>query len=298
MIEEYKIGTPELELKFLNLGAAITEINFRGKNRVLSFRELNAYSDNQMYLGAIVGRTAGRIKDGLYPKGVLPLNFMGKHNLHGNSLNTKLYDVQILDESSALLTLIDKAGAYNGDLKISIKFTVKGSRLYQEIIGNATEETLINITNHTYFNLNGEGSILNHKLKIGAEQVGVLNEEMITKKFTNVDGTAFDFRVMKKIEDSMRMGDSQFKISGLIDHPFKLTGNIELEGENCRLLISTNQPFVVCYAGSQIEAETNPLANNKNKNYVGICLETQKCPGDIELTKEFFSITEYEFLEK
>lgn len=293
-IREYVLQNDDLEVKFLNLGAIITEINFKGINRVLRFEELSAYANNTMYLGAIVGRTAGRIKDGVFSTGQLSKNYLGKHNLHGNDLNKCLYDVQLFD-NYAVLKYTDLEGDYPGDLDIEIKFELKDNSLLQTIKAECNKPTLINMTNHTYFNLNGEGSILDHELKISANKVGILNTEMLTEGLADVDNTAFDFRNNKVIEKALIQGDPQFKISGFIDHPYLLTGDIKLKGKNCTLTIETNQPYVVAYLGSQISTEPNKLLNNQNNNYVGLCLEPQKCPGDIELVDTYVSNTLYRF---
>lgn len=296
-IKEYTIKSNSLEVKFLNLGAIITEINYKGKNRVLKFENYDAYRNNTMYLGAVVGRTAGRIKGGLYEKGQLEKNFINKHNLHGNDLNKVYYTVEQI-ENSAILKYTDPAADYVGNLNIEVEYEIVDNVLYQKIKGISDRPTLINMTNHTYFNLNGIDTILNHNLQINANKVGKLDEEMITTKFVDVANTAFDFRQQRKIKSSLKQGNPQFKISGFIDHPFKLEGNIALVGEDCKLEILTNQPYVVVYAGSQIETEANDLENDMNHKYAGICLETQKCPGDIELITSYESNTKYRFSTK
>lgn len=293
-IKEYAIKSDNLEVKFLNLGAIITEINYKGKNRVLNFENYDSYKDNSMYLGAIVGRTAGRIRDGVYPGGKLKLNFLNKHNLHGNDLNCKYYDVE-LKQNGAILRLTDLEGEYLGDAMFEVEYKINDRELTQTIKGISNKPTLMNMTNHTYFNLNSDKEILNHNLQIDANKVGQLDGEMITTKFVDVVNTAFDFRQSRKIKSSLEQGDPQFEISGFIDHPFMLEGNIALAGEDCKLEILTNQPYVVVYAGSQIERETNVLENDMNHKFAGICLETQKCPGDIELITEYESITKYKF---
>lgn len=297
-IVEYTLKKGSLEVKFLNLGAIITEINYKGINRVLRFKKLDSYLNNTMYLGAIVGRTAGRIENGVFPGGKLQTNFLNKHNLHGNDMHLKYYNVDMIDESTATLSVIDSEGEYPGDLDVSIKYSILNDSLNQEILARSTAMTPINMTNHTYFNLNGTGTILDHQLQIDSTQVGILNHEMITSDFGNVAKTAFDFRHNRVIRTSLEQGDDQFEISGFIDHPYKLDGLIQLLGNDCRMTIKTNQPYVVAYLGSQIDAEMNELLNSSGKKYSALCLETQKCPGDTELVDEYYSITQYEFKDK
>lgn len=293
-IEEYTIANDELEIKFLNLGAIITEVNYKGKNRVLRFEDLSSYQNNVMYLGAIVGRTAGRIKDGKFAGGVLPRNYLGKHNLHGNNLNLRFYEVTITNDQ-AQLKYTDCEAEYPGELDITITFTLNENSLHQEIKCESTKPTLVNMTNHTYFNLNGSGSILDHSLEINASNVGILDNEMITIGLSDVTNTAFDFKAKRKISDAMKQGDDQFQISGFIDHPYLLKGNVVLYGDEIKMEIETNQPYLVAYLGSQIANEQNKLRNNHNQNYVGLCLETQKKPGDIDLITNYYSSTLFSF---
>lgn len=296
-IVEYTISNQDIEVKVLNLGAIITEINYKGKNRVLKFSDYQSYLNNTMYLGSIVGRTAGRIKDGKFEGGSLPLNYIGKHNLHGNDLNKLFYKVKQSNQR-LILTAIDYENDYPGDLDIEICYSLENSTLKQEIKCSSNKPTLINMTNHTYFNLDTKNPILDLNLKIESEEVGVLNDEMITTDLQAVANTAFDFRNSRLIADSLKQGDEQFAISGFIDHPFKLKGDVCLESKDCKMKIETNMPYVVGYFGSQIESETKHLENVPNKNYYGICLETQKCPGDTELVTTFYSQTNYQFTSK
>lgn len=293
-IKEYTISNEILEVKFLNLGAVITEINFKGINRVLKFKDLTAYLDNTMYLGATVGRTAGRIKNGTIEQGQLCKNFLGKHNLHGNNLHQVFYDVK-LTQDSAKLSYTDPEGEYPGNLQIEIQFKIENNKLIQTIDATSDKPTLINFTNHTYFNLNGTGKMLTHELMIDSNSVAKLNEEYIIDDFVPVENTAFDFNQSHPILDALIKGDKQFLITGFIDHPYQLEGNLQLKGDDCMMVIDTNQKFLVAYLGSQIANESNKLENNINENYVGLCLETQKCPGDLEMVTEYAYKTAYTF---
>lgn len=294
-IKEYSIKKGDLEVKFLNLGAVITEINYKHINRVIKFEKLSAYLENSMYLGAVVGRTAGRIKNGQFSDGQLSRNFLNKHNLHGNGMHIKFYDVKLIDQSTAVLSVVDPEGDYPGNLNLELKYSIDNNSLHQEITGSCDKPTLINMTNHTYFNLNGNGTILDHQLQINSQRVGVLNDEMLTVDLIDVDGSAFDFNQHRVIRDALDQGDKQFAITGFIDHPFELNGNMELIGNDCSMVVETNQPYVVGYFGSQISNETNLFKNNQITNYAGLCLETQKCPGDIQLISDYYSSTKFIF---
>ncbi len=291
-IVEYTIQKGNYKLKFLNIGAVITEYSYKNQNIVLAFKDYESYRNNSTYLGSIVGRSAGRIRDGEIEGWRLPLNQDRKHNLHGNDLHYRFYDVAV-KESSAVLTLVDPEGDFPGNATIGVKYSLTEDGLIQEISATSDKPTVFNMTNHSYFNLNHNTSILNHKLQIEADQVLQLDEDLLPIGTIEVAGTAFDFNTPKQINDALEQGHDQFKYTKFIDHPFKLTGKIGLENDELKLEIETDQDYVVVYAGNYIGDETNRLKCDMNKDYYAICLETQAAPGNCDLTTEYKSITKY-----
>lgn len=291
-IKEYTIINGEMKLSVLNIGAVITEFSKAGNNIVLKFEDYNSYLDNSTYLGSIVGRSAGRIRDAKLKNWNIPVNFNGKHNLHGNDLHYKFYDVKV-NENSIELTLEDAEGEFPGNALIKVVYTLTETSLIQEIFGESDKPTVFNLTNHAYFSLDSSKSILENSLKIDADIVHELDCDLLPVGDITVDGTAFDFKTNRQIRDSFNQGHDQFEYSKYIDHPFKLNGNVELSCNDTKLTITTNQPYVVAYLGNYLGDEQNKLANNLNKDYQSICLETQKKPGDTELVTGYYSKTEY-----
>lgn len=291
-IVEYTITNGDMELSVLNVGAVITEFSKAGKNIVLRFEDYNSYLDNSTYLGSIVGRSAGRIRDAKIEDWNIPVNFNNKHNLHGNDLHYKFYDVKVSDNSIEL-SLEDPEGDFPGNATIKVIYTLTETSLIQEIYGNSDKPTIFNMTNHAYFSLDSNKSILDHSLKIEADRVHELDEDLLPVGDINVGGTAFDFNDSRVIGDSFKQGHDQFKYSKYIDHPYKLNGDVELSCGDSKLSITTNQPYLIAYLGNYLGDETNKLSNNQNKDYQSICLETQKKPGDTELVTDYYSKTEY-----
>lgn len=295
-IKEYQIEYDNFKLKFLNIGAVITEFSYKGHNIVLNFKEFEGYQENSTFLGSIVGRSAGRIRDGKIDGWQLPKNQDGKHNLHGNGLHYKLYDVQIIG-SSAILTLNDPEGDFPGNAQIQIKYTLSDQGLVQEFNANSDKPTVFNMTNHSYFNLNGNDEILEHQLQIESDIVLELDEDLLPIGELAVEGTAFDFNTPKQIKVAKEQGHDQFKYSKFIDHPYKLKGAITLLGEKLKLEIDTDQDFVVVYCGNYLGDESNLINGDMNNDYYAICLETQHAPGSTSLVTEYSSKTIYKLSE-
>lgn len=292
-IIEYELKYGDYKLKFLNIGAVITELSYKENNLVLSFEDLESYRNNSTFMGSVVGRSAGRIRDGKLEGWTLPLNQDGKHNLHGNHIHYKFYGVEI-EGQSATLTLNDPEGDFPGNAVITIKYELSENGLTQTFVAKSDKPTVFNMTNHSYFNL-GKESILEHKLYISSDTVLELDEDLLPIGTINVNGTAFDFNETKQIGKSKALGHDQFKYSKFIDHPYELKDEktIILSNDSLKLEITTDQDYLVVYCGNYIGDEQNKLKNDMNKDYHAICLETQAAPGTTDLVTEYKAVTNY-----
>lgn len=292
-IKEYCLECGDYRLKFLNIGAVITEYSYKDNNVVLSFENLESYKKNSTFMGSVVGRSAGRIRDGKIEGGTLPLNQDGKHNLHGGDIHYKFYDVEI-DEATATLTLNDPEGDFPGNAVITIKYELSENGLTQTLVAKSDKPTVFNMTNHSYFNL-GQDRILEHKLCISSDTVLELDEDLLPVGRIDVTGTAFDFNEPKQIGKAKEEGHDQFKYSKFIDHPYKLNGDkaIALSNDSLKLEITTDQDYLVVYCGNYLGDEQNILKDDMNKDYHAICLETQAAPGATDLVSEYKAITNY-----
>lgn len=293
-VREYTVRNGDMEFSFLNLGAVTTSIKYKGHELALRFDEYDGYFGNMSSLGGIIGRTAGRIRDGKLKNWQLPLNQDGKHNLHGSGQHFEFYGVDI-HENVIELKRYDKEGKFPGNANIFIRFTVETNRIIQEFICNSDTPTVFNMTNHTYFNLNGGGTILDHELLIESNSIWNLDNDLLPVEERNVEGTAFDFNQPKAIRKALNQGDEQFKYSKFIDHPFKLNGDIKLSNGKIEMCIETNQNYLVVYGGNYLGDEQHKLRGNNNIDYNGICLETQEKPNTTDLTTDYYARTEYNF---
>ncbi len=284
------LANDELEVKLSNIGATIVSIKFDNAQMVLSPDDLNYYKTNEAFLGTIVGRTAGRIKYGQFYLNnkmyQLPKNFLNQHNLHGNELHQKMYDYKV-DKNSVTFTYIDKEGVYPGKLEVKITYILKGNQLECIIEAIPDKDTIVNMTNHTYFNLNMNKSVLDQEILIPANEVWYLDKDSLPLKSVDVTNTPFDFRKQVKL-GKQKVQHEQFDKVGFIDHPFKLDNSKDIilydPDTKRKLLITTNQEFVVCYSGNYLAQENFTFDNKKLFKHQAICFEPQALPNAINTT--------------
>lgn len=292
-IVEYELSYKGYKLKVLNIGATITEYSLDGHNICLSFSDIEAYRNNELYAGCVVGRTAGRIKGGKVGDWELPKNYHEIHNHHGNGLHIAYYNVELTD-NQIVCTLQDPEGDYPGNANIKVVYTLDNNGLTQEIIADSDKPTLFNFTNHSYFNLDLGKSVLDHNLQIDSSSYAHLDEEMFAVEDRDVRGTAFDFRQARTIGSTFDLDDcGQFGYTKFIDHPFKLDGGLTYSNEVYKLEIDTNCDYAVIYAANYLGGCQSELSVGEAIDYGAICFETQKIPGDINLVDTFYSKTNY-----
>lgn len=288
-IEAYTLKNKNnMEVKILNLGAIINKIVYKGKNRVIGFENYKDYIEDKNFFGATVGPVAGRISNGEFKLGdkVYKLEKNeGENHLHGGreSLAKKIWKLheEHTDEKSQSITLKYKAkdgdGGYPGNREFLVRFTLTNDNsLMIEYFAKTDKETIVSLTNHSYFNLNkslGE-EILNHSLKIDADKYIELDEYNIPLGVKHVEDTVFDFRERKPIEIGY-------------DHPFILNKEgkeISLACNNIKLEVKTTEPSVILYTSNGLDKR------------VGVCLETQWYPDGIN--KEFLGMNSLKPKEK
>ncbi len=285
-IVEYELEYENYKLKFLNIGAVITEFSLDGHNIVLSFVDNENYRDNSLNLGAIVGRNAGRIREGKIDGWQLPKNQDNKHTLHGGrTFQYSMYDVEMISKSHARLSVIDPEGAFPGEAKIQVDYELIAGGLSQTITARSDKPTILDFTNHSYFNLDMPNSIENHTLKIPTALVHELDADLLPIGDLKYENSALDFTKGRTIKSSLKQYNDQFEYSKGIDHPFKITNNPILETDKYRLEIKTDCDYLIVYSGNYITDEKHELNLSMNKDYDAICLETQGKPGDVTLKK-------------
>lgn len=295
---EYTLSCPGVQVGILNYGAIIRTLivpdrNGRKVDIVLGYDDLSYYErDGSSNFGALTGRFAGRIRDSRFPLNgeeiVLPPN-SGRHHLHGTFRN-KVMQASVCGGSLVLHGFSpSQEEGYPGDLTFSVTYTLSDDGILSILYdADTTADTIVNLTNHTYFNLNGHnsGDVLEQELQISAAHILENTDELLpTGEILDVAGTAFDFRRLAPIAQGFPISNEQMELANGYDHCFLLEEeeNIAAIAHSKRtgitVELSTTQPAVVFYSGNFLM--DHPYRGKGGCVYQGrqgFCLETQHAP--------------------
>lgn len=265
-----------------DLGAAVQSIIVPDRNGVLDdvvlgYDTPQEYLDNDGYFGAAVGRYANRIAGAQFTLNgnVYKLTANeGANTLHGGvGFSKRRFDLTAVTENSVRFELTDPDGGdgFPGNITVSVEYEfTDDNRLVISYTARSDKDTVLNLTNHSYFNLAGRGDILSHELMINADSYLPVDGELIpTGEVRPVDGTPFDFRTRREIKN------------GYYDHCFVLNGEkcAELYESECgRIMrVTTDMPAVQFYAGGATGTRHGKNGAVYGKNSA-LCLETQFYP--------------------
>ncbi len=283
-----------------NFGGAVTKLCVPDRNGsladvVLGYETLKEYIDGDSTHGALVGRYANRIGGAKFSIGnkeyKLSPNDNKVNHLHGGfyGYNKRVWTVEEYSETPLSVTFgyvsPDGEENYPGTVKIKVKYTfTENNALEIDYTAVSDKDTIINLTNHSYFNLKGagNGNILNHIVTINAKSYTPVDELLIpTGETAPVEGTPFDFTNPKRVGEDMDNG----RLPDGYDHNFVLgergimrTAAEVYEPENGRVMtVTTDKPAIQFYIGLGLKGETGKGGAVYNK-YAGLCLESQYCP--------------------
>ncbi len=291
-------------IDLLNYGGTITAIQVPDRNNQLTdvclgYDTLREYEQNDGYLGAAIGRVANRIKDGRFVLNGSEYSLAcndGSNHLHGGNrgFDKYVWDYEIINENSIVLsrTSAHMEEGYPGNLDVKITYTFddeNGLSIAYKAISD--RDTIVNLTNHTYFNMDGEssGSILDTELLINADYLTEIGANLIpTGKLIEVEGTSFDFRKFKSIGSDINSDHPQMVAGKGYDHNFalnhrdinKLAAKLYSKKTGICMSVYTDMPGIQFYSG-------NMLTKRKGKGTSryglrgGLCLETQYFPNAI-----------------
>ena len=269
---------------------------------VLGFDRLEDYLAGHPYFGALVGRYGNRIAKGKFTldgkQYTLAVN-NGENHLHGG---IKGFDKAVWQARGAIkktgvelalaYTSADGEEGYPGNLAVKVVYTLTDSNeLKIEYSATTDKPTPVNLTNHSYFNLAGQGSgdVLGHELTIAADRFTPIDKGLIpTGELRPVAGTPFDFRQPTAIGARIEQADEQLKFGGGYDHNFVLNkqqeGALELaarvyEPKSGRLMeVFTTEPGIQFYCGNFLDGTNVGKGGKAYKFRNGLCLETQHFP--------------------
>ncbi len=291
-----------LSVTCIDYGCIITEIlapdrNGAQENVVLGFDSLDGYLADQTYQGTIVGRIAGRIRGGEFELNgktySLDKNEKPNH-IHGGvkGFSKVVWDSTIIKKENHVgvefkYVSMDGEGGYPGTIEMTVTYSLNNeNELSISAVGVPDADTILNITNHAYFNLSGnmKNDVLDHELTINSSKFLELDQEFLpTGELLDVTGTVFDFREGRKIADGPNSADEQIAIVGQgYDHPFLLDEKLVTlydEASGRLLKVETNQPAVVVYSSNTMKGFK--MRDGSARPYFGVCLETQAPPDAI-----------------
>ena len=268
-VDAYTLDNGLLKARFLTFGAALDQLwapdkHGRAADILIGHANLADRIENNTCRGEICGRVCNRIAGAKFTlNGVehnLTPNAEGPFCLHGaNEFNQALWDARPVGDNAIEFryTSPDGTHGFPGELQTCVRYTLEGNALLQEIEATTDADTVVNLTNHAYFNLAGEGQIFDQLLRIDAEHYLPLNENLCpTGEIALVEGTRFDFRQARPIGE---VYDVNFC------NPRAIAACDPVSGR--RMTVETDLPGVQLYTG---ECLCEP--------FTGFCLETQLWP--------------------
>lgn len=264
-VERIIIKGGGLTANILTYGAILQDLRLEGHGPalVLGYDDFSAYLSDTTYFGAIAGRFANRIRDGhLEIDGKtyqIDKNFLGKHSLHGGAKGTanKVWCIEEAKEDRVLLAidLPDGDMGFPGNITLNVLFSVLENGIFDLKMSARTDApTLCNLAHHSYFNLDGSDSILDHELQLNAEHFLPVDEELIpTGEIRPVAGTRFDFRSGKKFRDTCLAGTLDHNLClGSAQEALRPVGRLSSETSSIDMEIVSTEPGIQIYDGTYI----------------------------------------------
>jgi aldose 1-epimerase len=300
-VDIYTLKTQGIEAQVMTYGARVVSLKTPDRdgkmaNVVLGYSALDGYLADKSYLGAIVGRYGNRIGLGKFTidghQYQVPTND-GPNSLHGGTVG---FDKRVWTAHEVAdgveLTLVSKDGdqGYPGTLTAHVRYTVHHGALRIDYSVSTDKATVVNLTNHSYFNLSGDGSktILNDVLTIPADKFTPVDAGLIpTGELAPVEGTPFDFR--KPTVIGSRINDDNVQLKQGLGYDL----NWVLRGKNGEvktaaqvydpvsgrvMTVTTTEPGVQFYSGNHLDGTKAGKAQEGHAKNTALCLETQHYP--------------------
>jgi aldose 1-epimerase len=327
-VELYTLADGKVEVRITNYGGIITALRTPDRDGkfddiVLGYDTVDKYIAKTAYFGAIIGRYANRIAHGRFQLDgktySIPKND-GDNTLHGGirGFDKVVWSAREIKDGVEL-TYVSKDGeeGFPGTLTTIVRYTLEGNALRIEYWATTDKDTVLNLTNHSYFNLagQGKGQVLEHVVKINSSKITPVDADLIpTGEIKSVEGTPFDFRTPHAIGERIEAKDEQLRFgigydeNFVLDHPEgQLTEAAEVyEPTTGRILrVLTTEPAVQLYTGNHLDGSITGKGGRVYKPRFALCLETQHYPDspnhanfpstELKPGQKFHSVTVYQF---
>lgn len=293
-----------IEVEVISYGGIITRIvtpDAKGQpgNIVYGMETIEEYEKGNPYFGALIGRYGNRIKDGKFTLNGTEYQLAtndGDNHLHGGvqGFDKKVWKMEpfaTANSAGVTLTLVSPDGdqGYPGELTTEVTYTLTNNNtLDMQFIATTDKPTVVNLTQHSYFNLAGKGTILDHELQINGKYITPVDGGLIpTGELTPVAGTPFDFTSAKAIGRDIEADNEQLALGKGYDHNYVLKEQVNSElieaatvyeptsGRVLRVL--TEEPAVQFYSGNFLEGATKGFGQ-QHIFRGALCLEPQHYP--------------------
>ncbi len=288
-----------MTVRILDYGCTVQSVVFQGADVVLGYPDIASYEKGDCFLGAIVGRYANRIKKGRFilegKEYRLRKNQAGNH-LHG-IFSKVVFEASIEGGSLCFHHLSSESEeGYPGNLDVKVHYTLTDDNALRIDYEATTDKTtIVNLTNHSYFNLNGQdnSTVLNHKLRLNCSAFTEFDEVFTpTGKVLSVEDTPLDFRKEHTLGERIEDDYPQLRMCHGYDHNMILDGEVgELEpigiliGDKTGIILEafTTEPAIQLYSANYLKGKTrlNGKGGVPYPNRGGLCLEAQHYPDSI-----------------
>jgi aldose 1-epimerase len=301
-VQLFVLKSDTCEVKITNLGGIITSIKTRDRkgnleNIALGFEDVSHYMDdfyisNNPYFGAIIGRFANRIAKGRFSLNDMEYKLAinnGPNHLHGGNkgFDKKIWEArafEIHDKAGVELSYLSPSmeEGYPGNLQLRVTYALTDAdELFIDFEAETDQTTILNLTNHTYLNLNPESNnILDHELKLYAEKYTESIDLIPTGSFVNVKETPFDFTSTKKLGQDITSLVDGYDLNYILDNEkgaLKKAAELSENTTGRKVELFTTQPGIQLYTGYYIP-EFSFTGEKKYGRYSGVALEPQHYP--------------------
>ncbi len=327
-VDLYTLADGKVEARITNYGGIIVSLRTPDRDGklddvVLGYDSVDKYIAKTAYFGAIVGRYANRIAHGSFNLDgktySIPKN-NGDNALHGGirGFDKVVWTAREI-KNGIELTYVSKDGeeGFPGTLTTTVRYTLDGDALRIEYSATTDKDTVLNLTNHSYFNLagQGKGDVLGHVVKINASKITPVDAGLIpTGELKLVEGTPFDFRKPHAIGERIDTKDEQLQLGLGYDHNFVLDhaeGQLVEAAEVYEpttgrvVQVLTTEPGVQFYTGNHLDGSITGKEDRIYKPRFAFCLETQHFPDspnhanfpttELKPGQKFHSVTVFRF---
>ncbi|MGC1975832.1 MAG: aldose epimerase family protein [Candidatus Sulfotelmatobacter sp.] len=327
-VEMYTLADGEIEARIMTYGGIVVSLRTPDRNGklddiVLGCDSVEKYVVQTAHFGGIIGRYANRIAHGTFQLDgqtySIPKND-GDNALHGGirGFDKVVWTAKEITDGIEL-TYVSKDGdqGFPGTLATTVRYTLSGSALRIDYSATTDKDTVLNLTNHSYFNLAGQGNgdILRHVVKIDASRFTPVDATLIpTGELKPVEGTPFDFRTPHVVGERIDADDAQLRLGHGYDHNFVLdhpAGQLAEAAEVYEpttgrvLRVSTTEPGLQFYTGNHLDGSITGKDGRVYKARFALCLETQHFPDspnhpsfpstELKPGQKFHSVTVFEF---